>query len=218
MDLRPTELPGTASLVDQLDSAGRRLARLRRAAHHLGSRSQSGCSSSCAMAATWLASCEALINSVRVVLQRARRDADVPLPCAANFVLESSCERRYVRDMFGDIPLGLYIIRGENVVMLAELVRSMSLVPVAAARSRAHAALPCSARWAGRGVGAFPPHAATRVGGGDSGCGACGGGGEYTWSRQCVGLYICAMTALSHAMGLRCTVPHAACSRPVRVT
>ena len=42
---------------------------------------------------------------------------------AANFVLEHTCERRYVGNRFGDIPLGLYLIRGENVVLLGELVR-----------------------------------------------------------------------------------------------
>ena len=40
-----------------------------------------------------------------------------------NMVLESARERHYVGNKYADIPLGLYIIRGENVVLLGELVR-----------------------------------------------------------------------------------------------
>eukprot|EP00941_MAST-03F_sp_MAST-3F-sp1_P004103 g4103.t1 len=38
-----------------------------------------------------------------------------------NFVIEETFERRYVGDLYGDIPLGLYIVRGENVVLLGEI-------------------------------------------------------------------------------------------------
>ncbi|KAL3735191.1 hypothetical protein ACJRO7_024345 [Eucalyptus globulus] len=40
----------------------------------------------------------------------------------ANAVLEGACERVIVGDLYCDIPLGLYIIRGENVVLIGELV------------------------------------------------------------------------------------------------
>ncbi|KAJ0006830.1 hypothetical protein Pint_29183 [Pistacia integerrima] len=39
----------------------------------------------------------------------------------ANAVLESACERVIVGDLYCDIPLGLYVIRGENVVLIGEL-------------------------------------------------------------------------------------------------
>lgn len=39
----------------------------------------------------------------------------------ANVVLESAVERIIVGELFCDIPLGLYIIRGENVVLIGEL-------------------------------------------------------------------------------------------------
>ncbi|CAO2824694.1 sm-like protein LSM1B [Amaranthus tricolor] len=39
----------------------------------------------------------------------------------ANAVLEGSCERVIVGDLYCDIPLGLYVIRGENVVLIGEL-------------------------------------------------------------------------------------------------
>lgn len=39
----------------------------------------------------------------------------------ANVVLEGACERVIVGELYCDIPLGLYIIRGENVVLIGEL-------------------------------------------------------------------------------------------------
>ncbi|GMP36980.1 hypothetical protein CsSME_00008896 [Camellia sinensis var. sinensis] len=39
----------------------------------------------------------------------------------ANVVLEGACERVIVGDLYSDIPLGLYVIRGENVVLIGEL-------------------------------------------------------------------------------------------------
>ncbi|XP_022886240.1 sm-like protein LSM1B isoform X3 [Olea europaea var. sylvestris] len=39
----------------------------------------------------------------------------------ANAVLEGACERVIVGDLYCDILLGLYVIRGENVVLIGEL-------------------------------------------------------------------------------------------------
>jgi U6 snRNA-associated Sm-like protein LSm1 len=39
----------------------------------------------------------------------------------ANMVLESTVERIVVGDQFGDLPLGLYMVRGENVVLMGEV-------------------------------------------------------------------------------------------------
>jgi len=44
---------------------------------------------------------------------------------AANAVLEGACERVIVGDLYCDIPLGLYVIRGENVVLIGEVVSRM---------------------------------------------------------------------------------------------
>jgi small nuclear ribonucleoprotein (snRNP)-like protein len=41
----------------------------------------------------------------------------------ANVVLEHAFERVIVGKKFSDVPLGLYVIRGENVVLLGQLVR-----------------------------------------------------------------------------------------------
>ncbi|KAJ4834722.1 Sm-like protein lsm1b [Turnera subulata] len=42
-------------------------------------------------------------------------------PMTANVVLEGACERVIVGDLYCDILLGLYVIRGENVVLIGEL-------------------------------------------------------------------------------------------------
>ena len=39
----------------------------------------------------------------------------------ANIVLENACERIIVGTSFSDIPLGLYIVRGENVVLMGDI-------------------------------------------------------------------------------------------------
>lgn len=39
----------------------------------------------------------------------------------ANVVLQDACDRVIVGDLYCDIPLGLYVIRGENVVLIGEL-------------------------------------------------------------------------------------------------
>ena len=46
-----------------------------------------------------------------------------PSICTANIVLEDTIERIYVGNTFGDIPLGVFLVRGENVVLLGEVVR-----------------------------------------------------------------------------------------------
>ena len=44
----------------------------------------------------------------------------------ANIVLEEAIERVIVGKRFADVPLGLYVIRGENVVLLGQIVRPPS--------------------------------------------------------------------------------------------
>ncbi|KAJ1975713.1 hypothetical protein H4R35_003026 [Dimargaris xerosporica] len=39
----------------------------------------------------------------------------------ANLVLQDSVERIYVKDAYGDIQRGVFVIRGENVVLLGEI-------------------------------------------------------------------------------------------------
>lgn len=40
----------------------------------------------------------------------------------ANLVLQDTIERIYVGNCYGDIPRGIFLIRGENVVLLGEIV------------------------------------------------------------------------------------------------
>ncbi|KAI7745279.1 hypothetical protein M8C21_017341 [Ambrosia artemisiifolia] len=47
----------------------------------------------------------------------------------ANAVLEGACERVIVGDLYCDISLGLYVIRGENVVLIGELDLEMEELP-----------------------------------------------------------------------------------------
>ncbi len=40
----------------------------------------------------------------------------------ANLVLEETTERIHVGKQYGDIPRGIFIVRGENIVLLGEIV------------------------------------------------------------------------------------------------
>ena len=61
----------------------------------------------------------------------------------SNIVLEHAEERVVVGKRFADVPLGLYVIRGENLVLLGQIVRA------------------CDAR--AREPGPPPPHAPSRA-------------------------------------------------------
>ena len=41
---------------------------------------------------------------------------------AANLVLHRTIERIHVEKKYGDIPRGIFVVRGENVVLLGEIV------------------------------------------------------------------------------------------------
>ena len=47
----------------------------------------------------------------------------------ANVVLEEAVERVVVGKRYADVPLGLYVIRGENVVLLGQMVRAPPNLP-----------------------------------------------------------------------------------------
>ena len=47
----------------------------------------------------------------------------------ANLVLQDTIERIHVGKKYGDIPRGLFLIRGDNVAILGELVSHMISVP-----------------------------------------------------------------------------------------
>lgn len=40
----------------------------------------------------------------------------------ANLVLTEAIERIFVRDVYADIPRGMFLVRGENVLLLGEIV------------------------------------------------------------------------------------------------
>ena len=47
---------------------------------------------------------------------------DFNLIISANLVLHRTIERIHVGKKYGDIPRGIFIVRGENVVLLGEIV------------------------------------------------------------------------------------------------
>ncbi|XP_008667883.1 small nuclear ribonucleoprotein LSM1 isoform X1 [Zea mays] len=47
----------------------------------------------------------------------------------ANVVLQGACERVIVGEQYCDVPLGLYVIRGENVVLIGELDHEKDELP-----------------------------------------------------------------------------------------
>ena len=40
----------------------------------------------------------------------------------ANIVLENTTERLFVGNVYGDIPLGLFVVRGDNIVLIGDMV------------------------------------------------------------------------------------------------
>jgi U6 snRNA-associated Sm-like protein LSm1 len=54
----------------------------------------------------------------------------------ANVVLQGACERVIVGEQYCDVPLGLYVIRGENVVLIGELV--MTSVALESGHGKTH--------------------------------------------------------------------------------
>lgn len=65
------------------------------------------------------------------------------LPDAANLLLHETIERVYLGNRYGDIFKGLYIIRGENVVLLGEVdLEKEDEVPASVASAIPSSAVP----------------------------------------------------------------------------
>ena len=45
-----------------------------------------------------------------------------PISLIANLVLQDAVERIFVQNLYADIPRGIYLVRGENVLVLGEIV------------------------------------------------------------------------------------------------
>lgn len=125
-------LPGAASMVAQLDSAfppsepgpaGAAAGPV----HAIAAVQSEFCSSS-ATGGTWWAFCGLWTVTVRnrrtaaPEYDEARTDWRLGLG-KANFVLEEAHERHYAGSKYGDVYIGLYVVRGENVALVGELVR-----------------------------------------------------------------------------------------------
>ena len=64
----------------------------------------------------------------------------------ANIVLEHAEERVIVGKRFADVPLGLYVLRGENVVLLGQIVRPLPHARRPLSHARVAARCPTRAR------------------------------------------------------------------------
>ncbi|KAJ1673812.1 hypothetical protein EV182_004510 [Spiromyces aspiralis] len=64
-----------------------------------------------------------LVEDILVVLRDGRKLLGIlrSYDQFANLVLQDTVERIYVNDAFGDIERGIFIVRGENVVLLGEV-------------------------------------------------------------------------------------------------
>lgn len=47
---------------------------------------------------------------------------------AGNLVLQDTIERLFVQNLYADIDRGLFLVRGENVLILGEIVRMLHFV------------------------------------------------------------------------------------------
>lgn len=63
-------------------------------------------------------------------IERLTAHLSLLLLVSANLVFQDTVERIFVGNSFVDVPKGIYLIRGENVVMLGEVVSSLSLSAV----------------------------------------------------------------------------------------
>jgi hypothetical protein len=87
---------------------------------------QSGCCASCATGGSSLATSAPSTSLVgRPAASRRARPAECPPPLAANLVLQDTIERIYVGQKYGDIERGIFLIRGENLMLLGEIVRAL---------------------------------------------------------------------------------------------
>lgn len=73
-------------------------------------------------------SCGAGTNSVRVASpgQANRPVLTIPIS-AANLVLQDTTERIYAGKQYADISRGIFLVRGENVLLLGEVVRALEM-------------------------------------------------------------------------------------------
>lgn len=64
---------------------------------------------------------------IRVAKGTAKYNAGLMHGLAGNLVLQDTVERLFVQQLYADIERGLFLVRGENVSLLGEIVRRTSL-------------------------------------------------------------------------------------------
>jgi U6 snRNA-associated Sm-like protein LSm1 len=118
IDVSKLNLTGTASLAEELDSASRFLSRG-------AARSVTPATAPPAREPPHVRTppAPAFAEKLMVVLRDGRKIIGTmsSFDQFANIVLEHALERVIVGKRFADVPLGLYVIRGENVVLLGQI-------------------------------------------------------------------------------------------------
>lgn len=66
--------------------------------------------------------CLSSLRPQGLIINKAKLISNVCFPPSANLVLHQTVERIHVGKKFGDIPRGIFVVRGENVVLLGEVV------------------------------------------------------------------------------------------------
>jgi hypothetical protein len=74
-----------------------------------------------------LVSCEVGISLVSNLLVELEQEGFL-IPMIANLVLQDTVERIFVNDLYTDIQRGIFLVRGENVLLLGEIVCDSRLV------------------------------------------------------------------------------------------
>ena len=86
------------------------------------------CLSYCVMDVSFLVCCARMTNLVRMTLCLVLiMSSFLHLALAANLVLEDTVERIYHGNEYAETRQGVFLIRGENVVLLGEIVRPVSI-------------------------------------------------------------------------------------------
>lgn len=62
------------------------------------------------------------VELVAVLLGEGVADPGVWGGVVANLVLQDAIERIFVQDVYADVPRGVFLVRGENVLLLGEIV------------------------------------------------------------------------------------------------
>lgn len=106
---------------------------------------------------------------------------------AANLVLHQTVERIHVGKKYGDIPRGIFVVRGENVVLLGEIVSRRLALPALSPQLRVRVSVCCEIRSLPSPLAFCPSRPSCPADAGAShewSCAGCGRGAERLFLLQ----------------------------------